>query len=312
MGGIAPPPQAHSAAALQRQGNSAAAADKGWWTFTLTGKYLDRVHGYTRRTDSNEKGKLRDYERDGAPGGGAGDDDGQSLRSIRSRLSRLSRRSSRTEPNRDVEKQEYHRKMRQNMSLKLAPPNVFSVNQTTVRPPSSSRALSAAALADIKLAPRTQTPGWSTPWTPFRREGQAQNYQDPFDLSQNAAAAQQSKRSRFEDFILQNPFSPLFIRTINLVLICCTLGLAAHIRVQEVQAGVLGVIGTSTLFAIVVAPFAIVHIFVTLYVRPSLSLCYEPSSALTRRSPPPPPRPTRSRRSSTLACRSACGRSRPR
>ncbi|GAA5889855.1 hypothetical protein JCM8208_001148 [Rhodotorula glutinis] len=241
MGGIAPPPQVHSAAALQRQGNSSAAADKGWWTFTLTGKYLDRVHGYTRRTDSNEKGKLRDYERDGA-GGGAGDDDGQSLRSIRSRLSRLSRRSSRAEPNRDVEKQEYHRKMRQNMSLKLAPPNVFSVNQTT-------------------------TPGWSTPWTPFRREGQAQNYQDPFDLSTQNAAAQQSKRSRFEDFILQNPFSPLFIRTINLILICCTLGLAAHIRVQEVQANVLGVIGTSTLFAIVVAPFAIVHIFVTLYIE---------------------------------------------
>lgn len=70
---------------------------------------------------------------------------------------------------------------------------------------------------------------------------------------------------------MQNPFSPLFIRTINLVLICCTLGLAAHIRVQETRANVLGVIGTSTLFAIVVAPFAILHIFVTLYVRPALS-----------------------------------------
>lgn len=253
--GIAPPPQAHSAAALQRQGGGAGAgnaADKGWWTFTLPGKYLDRVHGYVRHAEQqpNEKGKARESERDGQVGGGGragagGDDDGASVmsaRSIRSRLSRLSRRSSRIEPNRDVEKQDYHRKMRQNMSLRLAPPNVFSVNQTT-------------------------TPGWSTPWTPFRREGDdARAYQDPFDLSQNAAA-QQSKRSRFETFILQNPFSPLFIRTINLVLICCTLGLAAHIRVQETRANVLGVIGTSTLFAIVVAPFAILHIFVTLYIE---------------------------------------------
>lgn len=111
----------------------------------------------------------------------------------------------------------------------------------------------------------TQTPGWSTPWTPFRREEDPRDYQDPFDLSQNAT--QQSKRSRFEMFILQHPFSPLLIRTINLILIGCTLGLAAHIRVLEVENNIIGIMGTSTLFAIIVAPFAIVHIFVTLYVR---------------------------------------------
>jgi hypothetical protein len=65
---------------------------------------------------------------------------------------------------------------------------------------------------------------------------------------------------------LENPFSPLFIRTINLCLIATTLGLAAHIRVQETQHDAIGIMGSSTLFAVVVAPFAIVHIFITLYV----------------------------------------------
>ncbi|BGP47111.1 hypothetical protein JCM10450v2_002963 [Rhodotorula kratochvilovae] len=241
--GPAPPEQAHSPAALQRAGAGGAAADKGWWTFTLPGKYLDRVHGYIHPVELNEKGKEREHEREHERDGreGADDDsDRRSTRSFRSYRSRLSRRSSRIEEGHDLEKQDYHRKMRHNMHLRLAPPNVFSINQTT-------------------------TPGWSTPWTPFRREEDPRNFQDPFDLSQSAA--QQSKRSRFEFFILQNPFSPLFIRTINLVLIGCTLGLAAHIRVQEVKNNVLGVVGTSTLFAIVVAPFAIVHIFVTLYIE---------------------------------------------
>ncbi|GAA6057139.1 hypothetical protein JCM3770_004841 [Rhodotorula araucariae] len=241
--GPVPPEPAHSTAALQRAGVGSAAADKGWWTFTLPGKYLDRVHGYIHPAEFTEKGKEREHGRGADRNGrdGADDDsDRRSTRSYRSFRSRLSRRSSRVEENQDLEKQDYHRKMRHNMRLRLAPPNVFSVNQTT-------------------------TPGWSTPWTPFHREEDPRNFQDPFDLSQNAA--QQSKRSRFEVFILQNPFTPLFIRTINLVLIGCTLGLAAHIRIQEFNNNVLGVIGTSTLFAIVVAPFAIVHIFVTLYIE---------------------------------------------
>lgn len=71
----------------------------------------------------------------------------------------------------------------------------------------------------------------------------------------------------FEHFILHNPFSPLFFRFINLILAGCTLGIAAHIRQQEENAGVVGVIGSSTLFAIIVTPLAIIHIFVTLYIE---------------------------------------------
>ncbi|GAA5821927.1 hypothetical protein JCM11251_004782 [Rhodosporidiobolus azoricus] len=244
------PAPAHSVVDVQRgpepstssAARSADEADKGWWTFTLPGKYLDRVHAYVHPNELDEKGKQK--EREGRDSSDEEDDRrstrsgrsrrsfGASLRSIRSRQSR----------DKDVEKQNYHRKMSQTMNLHLAPPNVFSINQT-------------------------QTPGWSTPWTPFRREEDPRSYQDPFDLAANTAAASETKRSKFESFILQNPFSPLFFRFINLILNGCTLGLAAHIRKQEHNAGVIGVMGTSTLFAIVIAPFAIIHIFITLYIE---------------------------------------------
>ncbi|GAA5971940.1 hypothetical protein JCM11641_001578 [Rhodosporidiobolus odoratus] len=234
------PEPAHSVVEVQREngGASAAAAeaaDRGWWTFTLPTKYLDRVHATMHPREFDEKGKRR--ERD------EGDNEGDAVdrQSLRSSRSVLSGRSARSRKNRDAEKQEYHRKMSKSMTVHLAPPNVFSINQT-------------------------QTPGWSTPWTPFRREEDPHSYQDPFDLTHNTSTAQ-TKRSKFETFILQNPFSPLFFRFINLILNGCTLGLAAHIRLQEHRANVIGVIGTSTLFAIVVAPFAIIHIFVTLYIE---------------------------------------------
>ncbi|BGP14995.1 hypothetical protein JCM10213_007202 [Rhodosporidiobolus nylandii] len=228
------PEQAHSVIEVQRgpdAGTSptAGAADKGWWTFTLPSKYLNQMHAAIHPDEFDEKGKRRERDHDGE------DEDRRSMRSLRSARSGRSRKS------RDLERQNYHRKMTQSMNVHLAPPNVFSINQT-------------------------QTPGWSTPWTPFHREEDARNFQDPFDLTQNTAAAA-SKRSKFENFVLQNPFSPLFFRFINLILNGCTLGLAAHIRLQESNAGVIGVVGSSTLFAIVVAPFAIVHIFITLYIE---------------------------------------------
>lgn len=76
--------------------------------------------------------------------------------------------------------------------------------------------------------------------------------------------------SRFERFILRNAFTPLLFRFVNLVFTACTLALAAHIREQERRSGLIGVVGSSTLFCIVVAPVAILHIFITVYVRSDL------------------------------------------
>lgn len=141
----APPREAHAADTVQRERGEAREGagtpiDRGWWTFTLTGKYLDRVHGYINPREAAEKGKTRDA---GDTTDQEAQDDHQSLRSVRSRLSWLSRRTSEQETrNRDLEKQDYHRKMSKSMRLRLAPPNVFSLNQTTVRlgPLSSSAA----------------------------------------------------------------------------------------------------------------------------------------------------------------------------
>lgn len=78
-------------------------------------------------------------------------------------------------------------------------------------------------------------------------------------------------------FILKNPFTPLLFRSINLALAVAALGISAHIRIQQSRAGVLGVLGSSTLFVICVTPAAILHIFVTLYVSPKwFSSEYDP------------------------------------
>lgn len=109
-----------------------------------------------------------------------------------------------------------------------------------------------------------QTPGWSAPWTPFHR-AESHN-QDPFAALQTAEL-KPKKRTKFQQFFLQNVYAPLVFRSINLALNVCTLGLAAHIRLQESRADVVGVIGSSVLMSIVVAPLAITHIFINLYIE---------------------------------------------
>lgn len=114
----------HSANDLRR---GTLGADR-WWTFTLPSKYLDKVHDYVTGEDHagdspmHEKGKERDSREEG-------DDDGR--RSVKEE-----RRRSKHEriKSLDLEKQEYHRNMSMSMGTRLAPPNVFSINQTQVRP----------------------------------------------------------------------------------------------------------------------------------------------------------------------------------
>ncbi|GAA6004732.1 hypothetical protein JCM11491_002210 [Sporobolomyces phaffii] len=229
---------------IHRSTSHAPGGDKGWWTFTLPSKYLDRVHGYIHPKEWNEKGKDRADHPHLPQAISEEDDDARSITSQRSMRSGWSIRSARrASRNREQDKQDYHRKMTQSMKINLGPPNIFSINQAT-------------------------TPGWASPWAPFERSQEDRRMQDPFDVSQQqTAAVEASRKSRFENFILHNPFSPLFFRIINLVLVTCTLALAGHIRRQEERAGVVGVIGTSTLFVLVIAPIAIIHIFITLYIE---------------------------------------------
>lgn len=149
---------------MQRRGSGqlpppVTAADRGWWTFTLPGKYLDRVHGYINSSDyNNEKGKARSRPEDqgdtevGAEGGDD-DDDTRSMRSTRSVRSWLSR-TSRRRSSRDMEKRDYHRKMSQHLNMRLpAAPKVFSMNQTTVSEEIAARLLLWRELTDDCLIP---------------------------------------------------------------------------------------------------------------------------------------------------------------
>lgn len=135
------PAEVHADGEVQRSGGSShllppvTAADRGWWTFTLPGKYLDRVHGYINPSELNEKGKgrPRTAELGDTEVGGDEDDDTRSIRSMRSVRSWMSRASRRSR-SRDAEKRDYHRKMSQHLNMRLpATPKVFSMNQTTVR-----------------------------------------------------------------------------------------------------------------------------------------------------------------------------------
>lgn len=117
----------HSANDLRR---GTLGADR-WWTFTLPSKYLDKVHDYVSEhhggagSPTHEKGKEResreDSEREGEEGGGRKSDREERRRSRHEKVKSL-----------DLEKQEYHRNMSMSMGTRLAPPNVFSINQTQV------------------------------------------------------------------------------------------------------------------------------------------------------------------------------------
>lgn len=170
---------------------------------------------------------------------------------------RRSLKAGRKSKDKDEEKAEYHRQLGMSMGTHLVPPTVFSVNQTQVR----LCACGAGASTDLGLA--SQTPGWSAPWTPFHRE----KPHDPTAFHFSSDVPTTSKTSRFEAFVLENVFAPLIFRFFNLALNVCTLAIASNVRRQETEADVKGIIGSSTLMMIVVAPFAIVHIFINLYVR---------------------------------------------
>ncbi|KAI5476003.1 putative membrane protein [Pseudohyphozyma bogoriensis] len=125
------------------------------------------------------------------------------------------------------------------MDARLSPPNVFSANQAL-------------------------TPSWSSPWTPFRRE--STRHDDLFH-ELHPSISNQTQPSKLENFLLHNPFAPLVLRFINLCLNTATLALVCHIRIQESNASLIGVIGSSTLMAIIVTPIAMVHIFINVYIE---------------------------------------------
>ncbi|KAM0745771.1 hypothetical protein T439DRAFT_318905 [Meredithblackwellia eburnea MCA 4105] len=275
------PSQASSTARPNSSSNSA--QDNRWWTFTLPSKYLDKVqeyvqtHGplYNNNNDESQdntdgattanpvKGKERSSSEPtpgtttgatgAATGTGTGNGEGW-INTLRWNSRNNNKDSSADDEEKALdglgfnEKQEgaaaadQRRKERyMSMQASLPPPNIFSMNQT-------------------------QAPGWSSPWQPFQREGALLG--DPFNFSTSPTSpTPQTRSQKLENFILNSVYAPIVFRFLNVVLVSCTLALACHIRVQETRAGIVGVLGSSTIMVIVISPLAIVHVFVNVYIE---------------------------------------------
>lgn len=157
---------------------------------------------------------------------------------------------------------------------------------------------------------QTNTPGWSSPWQPFFLNRSGQNSQNPSgdpwseldrpDINRiNSIGRTESRNQtlwdKFSTFLLLHPAAPLVFRVLNLAFTAATLGLAA--RIIEIErtsqfddTSLEGVVGTSTIYSIVVAPLTLVHIAIAVYAEyfgpplgpsPSLSLPLTPSNELT-------------------------------
>ena len=75
-----------------------------------------------------------------------------------------------------------------------------------------------------------------------------------------------SRKSRLRIFFLESPFAPLILRIVNLVFVVSLLGVAASVVRQEKANGITGVVGSSIIFSLAIAPVAVLHIGVVLYV----------------------------------------------
>jgi hypothetical protein len=113
---------------------------------------------------------------------------------------------------------------------------------------------------------KSQAPGWYSAWVPFARPKDHQA--DPFLLMASDTAIVTTRKTRLEAFVLTSPFAPFVLRFWNFSLTLATLIVAILIRDQERSNDVEGIAGNSTIFAIILAPFALLHILINVVSSP--------------------------------------------
>ncbi|KZO96010.1 hypothetical protein CALVIDRAFT_537592 [Calocera viscosa TUFC12733] len=74
-------------------------------------------------------------------------------------------------------------------------------------------------------------------------------------------------RKRWRNFCLYHSSTPLLFRLLNLIFTVCALGVAIHAQLEQREAGVEGVLGSSTAVTIVFAPLTLVHVFGAIYLE---------------------------------------------
>jgi hypothetical protein len=121
-----------------------------------------------------------------------------------------------------------------------------------------------------------RTPGWSDPWEPFQM-----NTANPFDAvhhqfstgpdelgrDDNDKLSRKTIWKNFTEFLLLSPFAPFWLRFLNLAFTTATLALAARIMQIEHNSNIRGIIGSSTITALVFAPLTLIHIFFALWLE---------------------------------------------
>jgi hypothetical protein len=123
-----------------------------------------------------------------------------------------------------------------------------------------------------------RTPGWSDPWTPYRL-----NTSNPFDAlkqfsanldgeehmdpADRASSKRQTWWNHLKNFLLLSPWAPFWLRFLNLAFTTTTLALAARILHIELKTDLNGIIGTSTMTALVYSSLTIIHVFVALWLE---------------------------------------------
>lgn len=120
---------------------------------------------------------------------------------------------------------------------------------------------------------RTGT-GWSLPdggtvfgFLPWLRRRRAGNGEEDLGFGYGYGQKHKKARSRFAspawwyNFLLHNPFAPLFVRTMNLAIATSTLAVAIKERQSLRAEGVEDIVGVSPLLGIIFAPLTLAHIF---------------------------------------------------
>ena len=128
---LAPPKPAFHQQDTRRSSAAQGGQPGGWWTFTLPTKHLHRQADL-------EKGKMRAGEEEDDEEGGEKDEKGRKLKKAKN-------------------KSDYSKQLSATMVTQLAPPGVFSMNQTQVsnatrrpRPPTSCAASALAVVSTLQ------------------------------------------------------------------------------------------------------------------------------------------------------------------
>lgn len=124
----------------------------------------------------------------------------------------------------------------------------------------TSLAPTSAQPAHEREAPLTLQYTYSRPWDqPWSFRDALEGQKGIHDATHPKAAQMNSGKRTMVLFFLRNPFVPLLLRLINIMLLSCSLAVSARLHISLRRNGDLHAVGVSPLTGIIFAPPSIVH-----------------------------------------------------